>query len=80
MLKAKPLSAVQKERLLHHLPILRKLYDNGMDIIGFNMIGSELEIWARDQRPGRDENAFPFTMYTDDPYFYDDVYQNQQEP
>ena len=81
MLKAKPLSAVQKERLMEHLPILRKLNDNGLDIIGFNVTGCELEIWAKDKRPGRDETVFPFTMYTEDPYFYyNDVHQNQQEP
>ena len=74
MLKVKPLSAGQKDRLMQRLPILRKLYDNGLDIIGFNMTGCELEIWARDKRCGRDENVFPFTMYTDDPHLKDDVY------
>ena len=77
MLKVKPLSAEQKEHLMQSLPILRKLYDNGMDIIGFNMTGCELEIWARDKLHRCDELVFPFMMYTDEPELYQNVYKNQ---
>ena len=79
MSKVIPLSPVQKDRLMQRLPLLRKLNDGGLDIIGFDMAGTELEIWAGAKRPGYDDLIFPFTMFTKDPGFYDYVYQNQQE-
>ncbi len=79
MLKVKPLSKKQKERLMQRLPLLRKLNDGGLDIIGFNMAGSELEFWAKAKRAGYDDLVFPFTMYTDDPNFYEHVYKNHKK-
>ncbi|MDY6354328.1 MAG: hypothetical protein SPL66_05945 [Lachnospiraceae bacterium] len=79
MSKVVPLSPEQKDRLMQRLPLMRKLNDGGLDIIGFNMAGSELEIWARAKRPGYDDLIFPFVMYTKDQGFYNYVYQNQPE-
>ncbi len=79
MSKVVPLSPAQKDRLMRRLPLMRKLNDGRLEIIGFNMAGSELEIWARAKRPGYDDLIFPFTMYMKDQGFYDYVYQNQQE-
>ena len=79
MSKVVSLSPEQQERLMQRVPLIRKLADGGLTIIGFNMVGNELEIWARAKRPGYDDLVYPFTMYTDDPELYCYVYKIESE-
>lgn len=82
MLKVKNLSTEQKERLMQKLIILRKMNDNGLDIIGFTMKGRKIDFYAKAERPSYEPSVFPFTMYTAEPEFYENMcheYQNQQE-